>query len=509
MFFAGTVPPPTPHPFCQMNFSPRLTSWIGLFLLALMLTFGIVTKWTQEREAARTSLRLYMVEQDQKIRDILFYGRVKHALAVAVPAVLLLSGAWAAFGISRRKNIMMVKIGKHSEFPVHYRQIQRGELAQQLTALVTAEELKQSNAGLDKAFQLYAALADSQAKLLRSLPARAALPAAAPAILSEPGTLAPRFADLLRSGDIAPGKPLIFGFSKDAPRVGTWQDIYSNATGGQSGQGKTSTLRSLIGQSVLQGVLFWVVDWHNPHPKSLLSSLGTLKDTDFIRHDFDLLDILSEIETTIERRKQKQEPSAPVKVFCVDELFRINEAQPKTGKTVEMIGTEGRKFNVFGLFSATSWAARKVGGSTARDNLTSIFAHRLKPNQADLLLQDRALTKICSNLRTGQMLFCPANADPEVLTVPFCEPRDMETIFEMVNSQVNYPTSSAELNRPLNLTETGKDELINRINLAVESGEYTQKDLAERLRISEAFLSNVLREKKPMPERIREALKQL
>lgn len=492
-----------------MIFSHRVTSYLGLLLLVLMLAFGIVANWTQEQEAARASLALYRAQQAQKIRDLQFYGTVKQAFAVIIPAIILVSGAAVAFGVSRRKLIVMVKIGKHSEFPVHYRQIQRGELAQQLTALVTAEELKQSNAGIDKAFQLYAALADSQAKLLRSMPARAALPAAAPAILNEPGTLAPRFADLLRSGDIAPGKPLIFGFSKDAPRVGTWQDIYSNATGGQSGQGKTSTLRSLIGQSVLQGVLFWVVDWHNPHPKSLLSSLGTLKETDFIRHDFDLLDILSEIETTIERRKQKQEPSEPVKVFCVDELFRIHEAQPKTGKTVEMIGTEGRKFNVFGLFSATSWSARKVGGSTARDNLTSIFAHRLKPNQADLLLQDRALTKICSNLRTGQMLFCPANADPEVLTVPYCEPRDMDTIFEMVKSAVNSPTGSAEINRPLNLTETGKDELINRINHEIKTGKFQQKELAERLGISEPFLSNMLREKKKMPERIKEALKQL
>lgn len=482
--------------------------WCAFWLIALILVFASISAWRKEREAARASLPLYEAQQAQKIDDLKFYGKVKQALAVAVPAVLFLSGAMVAVGVSRRKQIVMVKIGKHSEFPVHYRQIQRGELAQQFAALCTAEELKQSNAGLEKAFQIYTALAETQTKILRATPARAALPAA-PAILSEPGTIAPRFADLLRSGDIAPGKPLIFGFAKGAPRVGTWQDIYSNATGGQSGQGKTATLRSLIGQSVLQSVIFWVTDWHFPHDKSLLTSLGPLKDSAFIQHDFALLDILTDVEQTIERRKQKQEASNPVKVFCVDELFRVNEAQPKTGKTVEIIGTEGRKFNVFGLFSATSWSARKVGGSTARDNLTSIFAHRLKPNQADLLLQDKHLTKICANLRAGQILFCPANAEPEVLTVPFCEPRDMDTVFEMVKHEVNYPTDSAEINRPLNLTETGKDEEINRINHAIKTGKFTQKELAERLGISEPFLSNLLREKKKMPERIREALKQL
>lgn len=487
-----------------MKFSPRLTAWIGLCLLFLILTYAILSKWTQERQAQRASLALYEAQQSQKISDIHFYGKVKQALAVAVPAVIFFSGVMVSIGIKHRKQIVMIRIGKHSEFPVHYRQVKNGALAQQLTALVTAEELKQTNAGIDKAFQLYAALADSQAKLLRATPARAALPSA-PAMLSEPGTLAPRFADLLRSGDIAPGKPLIFGFANGTPRVGTWQDIYSNATGGQSGQGKTSTLRSLIGQSVLNTVFFWIVDWHFPHEKSLLTSLGPLKDSEFIRHDFDLLDMLKEIETTIERRKQKQDASTTVKVFCVDELFRVNEAQPKTGKTVEIIGTEGRKFNVFGLFSATSWSARKVGGSTARDNLTSIFAHRLKPNQADLLLQDKRLTKICAGLRAGQILFCPANADPEVLTVPYCEPRDMDTIFEMLPQRA----SGHGVDLPVDLTETRELTDIGRVKQLLKSGQLTQKQLSIDLNIDPGFLSRILSGEKNPPERIREALKQL
>lgn len=52
-----------------MNFSPRLTSWLGLLLLALILLFGIVVKWQQEREAARASLALYTAQQRQKIAD--------------------------------------------------------------------------------------------------------------------------------------------------------------------------------------------------------------------------------------------------------------------------------------------------------------------------------------------------------------------------------------------------------------------------------------------------------
>ena len=160
-----------------MNFSPRVSSYIGLLLLALILLFGIVAKIQQEREAARVSLALYEAQQRQKIADLKFYGTVKQALAVAVPSIVLISGAFVAVGIARRKQIVFVNIGKHSAFPVHYRQIQRGELAQQFAALCTAEELKQSNAGLEKAFQIYSALAETQAKILRATPARAAAPA--------------------------------------------------------------------------------------------------------------------------------------------------------------------------------------------------------------------------------------------------------------------------------------------------------------------------------------------
>lgn len=473
-------------------------------MLLLILLFGILTKYYQDRAAARASLALYEAEQTQKISDVRFYGTVKQALAVILPVVVSLSAVIVAVGIKNRKLIVMVKIGKHSEFPVHYRRVKQGDLAQQLTALVTAEELKQSNAGIDKAFQLYAALADSQSKLLRALPIRAAI-AAAPAILSEPGTLVPRFADLLRSGDIAPGKPLIFGFANGSPRVGTWQDIYSNATGGQSGQGKTATLRSLIGQSVLNNVFFWIVDWHYPHEGSLLTSLGPVKDSEFIRYDFQTLGILQEVEETIDRRKTKQEASNPVKVFCVDELFRVNEAQPKTGEVMQSIGTEGRKFDVFGLFSATSWNARKVGGSTARDNLTSIFAHRMKPNQADLLLQDKRLTKICAGLRAGQMLFCPANADPEVLTVPFCEPRDMQTIFEMLPRRA----AGQGVDRPLDLSRPDELTEIDRAKELIKTGQLTQKQLSIDLHIDPGFLSRILSGEKNPPERIREALKRI
>ena len=447
------------------------------------------------------SLRIQFEREEQAIRDIRFYGYFKQACSVLIPGGLLLCGIVVSIGFSRRRAVFMAKIGE-SEFPVHYSQIRRGALAQQLTALVTAEELKQSNAGIDKAMALYVTLADMQVKALRAAP-----PAAVPAIIDAPATAAPSFADLLRSGDIAPGRPLIFGFSHGQPRCGTWQDIYSNATGGQSGQGKTATLRSLIAQSVLQSVFFWVIDWHYPHPKSLLTSLGSLRYSgliDFADTDRPAQSILAEVADEIDRRKQTQ-TAGGVRVLCIDELFEVQALFPRTGETIQHIGTAGRKFDVFGMFSAQSWAAEKVGGTTARDNLTSIFAHKMKPKQGNLLLQDKALTRLCYGLSKGQIIFLPTDGEPEILTVPYCDPRDMEAVNEMVKAR---SIDRAEV-KPVDLTKPAELTGIDRVNARIRNGEIKQKQLAEALEIDEGFLSKILRGVKPMPERIRQKMEAL
>jgi hypothetical protein len=322
----------------------------------------------------------------------------------------------------------------------------------------------------------------------------------------------PTFRDMLTAGTIASGKPLVFGYRSDgSPKTGTWQDIFSGAIGGQSGYGKTATLRSLIAQSALQGVAFWIIDYHYPHPESLLATLGELKDAPLITSAemaIDVPDILRAVLATIERRKLGQESCEVIKVLCIDEVLEIVKHCPLAGEVIERIGTEGRKMRVYGLFSAQSWKADRVGGSTARDNLTSKFAHRMERKQADMLLQDADQTRIVKKLHTGQALFCPHNGIAEVLTVPYCAPDDMQLVNKLVNKGANTEVNRQRVDLPVDqpgqhtkLVKPGTVDLVDQVRSTLQTGgDFTA--LCRSTGFDKSYISKVLNHKKPMSKNV-------
>jgi hypothetical protein len=84
-----------------------------------------------------------------------------------------------------------------------------------------------------------------------------------PTALLSAGTV-PSFGDLLSSGRIGKGNPLVLGFDEaDNSEVnGTWLDLHSTAIGGMPGTGKTTTQRFLACQTALQGARFAIIDPH-------------------------------------------------------------------------------------------------------------------------------------------------------------------------------------------------------------------------------------------------------
>ena len=109
----------------------------------------------------------------------------------------------------------------------------------------------------------------------------------APALMTSQAALpapqhVPTFADLLHADKFRQGDPLVFGFQQTGtPKQGTWQDAYSLGIAGLSGYGKSATIRFLMSESLLTGAVgkFFVIDPHYPHEKSLLTSLGSLKES--------------------------------------------------------------------------------------------------------------------------------------------------------------------------------------------------------------------------------------
>lgn len=474
---------------------------IGFFLTVLIITtFKIVT-------TPPTSERVRIAKDETRIKNLEFYTIFWQRVSIAGAAGVILAGVIGALSASlahlKRAQVHTYKIGD-SHVVIHERDLSLA--APVALGLMNAEQLKQMNGGMEKAFELSCRMAEIQSQQIRALIGnRGSLPALPVGHLPEPSAAAepihvPTFADLLRSGTIGAQQPLLFGFHQGQPRSGTWQEIYSNATGGQSGSGKTNTLLSLIGQSVLHGIGFWVIDYHWPHDESLLAKLGPVRQlTRYADMPIDVRTILDDVNACIDRRLKKDEPSTPIRVLCIDEVLRIVKHCSYTEEIIERIGTEGRKVNVFGLFAAQSWKADKVD-TTARDNLTSIFAHYMKPNQAKPLLQDSDKEKLLKKLHRGQMVFCPVMGEPEILDVPYVAPDDMQTVNRLVNSAVNSQPVDSVVDcpgQPTGLVKAGSVDLVDQVRNSLKNeGDFSA--LVQSTGLDKAYISRILNHKQTM-----------
>ena len=331
------------------------------------------------------------------------------------------------------------------------------------------------------------------------------------AILEPPQSLpapqaapAPSFADMLHAGKFADGKPLVFGFHDGQPKTGTWDDAYSLGIAGLSGYGKTNTMRLLIAESLLTGAVdrFFIIDPHYPHPKSLLASLGDLKASPRIRYaenPLDTPDLLAELHETIDRRLAGSEPSTPIICLVVDELIQTVKKHPQIAEIVERIGTESRKAGVYGMFAAQSWNGDRTGGTTARDNLTALFVHRMKRKQAQTLLQDADLTRLVTRLDKGQVLFAPVADNAQILTVPYCRLEDMREVITRLPEppQSDTPeTRAATAATPPPQTETQPAAAENTADTqlliaALNCCENDRKALAERSGVSVSLIKEI------------------
>lgn len=315
----------------------------------------------------------------------------------------------------------------------------------------------------------------------------------------------PSFADLLHAEKFRPGSPLVFGFQQNGtPKQGTWQDAYSLGIAGQSGFGKSATIRFLMSESLLTGAVseFFVIDPHYPHEKSLLSSLGSLKESQrvhYVENPLDTMDLIADINAAIDRRLNGAEASDPLLVVVIDELIPAVKKFPAISALVERVGTESRKAGVYGIFASQSWNGDRTGGTTARDNLTALLVHRMKPKQANTLLQDSALAKQVTRLQPGQILFAPTNSDPEILTVPYCSVHDMPEVVKRL-------TIPAESGRQMEFSDDVNDaELVARIKARFPQN----NELARLIERDKGQVSTVLNNPSKMTPSLRNAFLRL
>jgi hypothetical protein len=218
--------------------------------------------------------------------------------------------------------------------------------------------------------------------------------AGAGALSTEPAARAPdaadivTFADLLASGRIGRGQPLVIGQAGNGQLLRCqWERLYSSAIGGLSGSGKSWTAASLIAQSLLSGAHVALIDPDAADANSLSSRLAPLagrfladpaEDDQQIRHLLDLL--LAEFE----RRKNREQKGKPL-IIAVDEYNDLARSLPQLADLIDLIGRRGRRQGMFAVAMSHQWQGKKVGGAEIRDVFASAFVHRLRPSQVRML----------------------------------------------------------------------------------------------------------------------------
>jgi hypothetical protein len=275
-----------------------------------------------------------------------------------------------------------------------------------------------------------------------SLPQRSPKLAELPAPAATIAISAPPFGSLLENGLIAPGRPLVLGYSAGQPLLGTWKDLYSSAVAGLPGSGKTTTLRFLAAQSALQGARFVILD---PHADAGADSLaGTLAPLEPVflappaSADDAMLSALHGVEQELDARLAGGSVLYPLIVW-VDEFTKLMGRSTVAGPLatlIEAIAQEGRKVQVFALLSGQIWNSDRAGGTALRESLASTYVHRMKPVQAQRLLAAEDARR-ARYLTTGHALLGRMSSE-EVLEVgiPLTTQADIVRVATMLTGNV-------------------------------------------------------------------------
>lgn len=396
------------------------------------------------------SERLKIVREEAKIQRIWFWATFWEAGSVTLGTILLLSCIIFSYGFARYKvvqgSVFMAQIGE-SQIPVSHRQIKKGSLAPALMTLASAEEIRAHFP--EEAFDLYRLVGETSARQLRAMTGnKGFLPMQQAPYLAIPEQTSsnhvPTFAELYVSGQINHESPMILGFENGIPKQGSFLDIYSSAIAGDSGSGKTSTMLYFIGCGLLcEQAWFLGIDPHYPHPQSLgkkiepLWKAGLMK---FAHMKYDIIEMCEQVETLIETRMNEAKEYYTPAVIVIDELHFLCKTSMKNAivHMMERISTEGRKVQVYMLASSQTWLAAIFGNSVTRDTLTSAYVHRIKPRQANYLLQDKEESdKVKKYIkRAGQALLCPVSGESSIVDIPFTTAEDMQKLSKKI---VNGP----------------------------------------------------------------------
>ncbi len=391
-------------------------------------------------EAERYDVKRSTLRRDQ---DLNFYGTLGIFGAVSLAVIILASGYSRAR--VKQASVYIARIGQHSEIPIHQRDLQ--SFYPIAVNLSLAEIEASTSISHEKAYRISRQMVEDITEYTRAIAGKRGMLALGEGQHQEPGYIdvpihstTPPFAELLRSGMVANGKPIILGYDRQGqPQYRSLQDLKSLAVAGWQGSGKTLSTGYIVASSVLAyGVHAYVVDPHKHHPESLSSLLKPFDNTGHVTaiNPFDTPALIEELNGILDRRLSGEAPSEPGILLVIDEMARLAKMEcfDVLIKFLERCTEETRKANITFIGGSNKWTARHFKGrADIRSCMNSMLVHKMKPSQADLLLEDAQDKNLVKQLRRpGEAILVTDFDVPTLVTMPLCTRDDMKTVAELL-----------------------------------------------------------------------------
>lgn len=386
---------------------------------------------TERYEVKRATLR-----RDQ---DLQFYGMLGIFSAASLAAIIIATGYSRAR--VKQASVYMARIGQHSEIPIHQRDLQ--SFYPIAVNLSLAEIEASTSIAHEKAYRISRQMIEDITDYTRAIAGKRGMLAIGEGQQQESGYIdvpihsaTPPFAELLRTGMLAPGKPIILGYDRQGqPQYRSLQDLKSLAVAGWQGSGKTLSTGYIVASSVLAyGVHAYIVDPHKHHPESLSSLLKPLENSGHITsiNPFDTPALIAELDGILDLRLRGEAPSVPGILLVIDEMARLAKMEcfDILIKFLERCTEETRKANITFIGGSNKWTARHFKGrADIRGCMNSMLVHKMKPSQADLLLEDAHDKNLVKQLHhAGEAILATDFAAPTLVTIPLCTRDDMNTV---------------------------------------------------------------------------------
>jgi len=269
----------------------------------------------------------------------------------------------------------------------------------------------------------------------------------------------PSFAQLLDSGRVGVGNPMLLGFdaADGAPVEGSWLDLYSCGLGGLSGSGKSWTACYLAAQAALFGTRIVLLDPHASNGESLAARLAPLAPRFVCAPAESPREMLAAVELVAdELRRRKAGGRGEPMLFIADEYSALQRgalAEP-LAELVEQLGQEGRKLNLYAMVAGQVWTASRAGGTEVRDSLASAYVHRCRPAQARMLTGMTAadLPRDLLELPSGTAYLLDTSGDFRRVTIPRMASGDMARVAGLLTSGAPSSAPSSATSEPAALS---------------------------------------------------------